>query len=122
MDIYIESRGSVRPDEFGNSWCSCPELSGWNKPRVLKNEKSFKAVCPLTGIAIFVLRDTEEGRQIRKYLEKAEVALLRLYVAKLVLNNAPYSEIDRAINAIKEEEYQRGRTEMQEEFRELLGL
>ena len=122
MSIYIASRGQISPEGFGNSWISCPQLSAWNKPRVLKNEKYFKASCPLTGWVIFVLRDTEEGKQIQKYLENDEVTLLRHYIAKLVLNSALYSEIDRAINAIKEEEYQRGRTEMQEEFRELLGL
>ena len=122
MSIYIGGPGRIRPEGFGNSWISCPQLSAWNKPRVFKNEKSFKARCPLTGLEIFLLRDTEEGKQIENYLENEEVALLRHYIARLVLNNALYSEIDRAINAIKNEEYERGRTAMQEELRELLGM
>ena len=122
MSIYIGGPGRIRPEEFGNCWISCPQLTGWSKPRVLKNDKSFKASCPLTGIEISVLRDTEEGKQIENYLENGEVGLLSHYIARLALKNARYGEIDRAINAIKNREYERGRSEMQEELRELLGL
>lgn len=120
MTIHIG--GSPDDGRYGNSWVSCPQLAGWEKPEVTKNKLSFYATCPLTGIRIYVLRDTKEGGQIEKYLEDGAVTSLKRYIARLVLNSALYSEIDRAFNAVKQEEYERGRTELQAELRELLGL
>jgi hypothetical protein len=120
MDIYI-GRAAYAPEEYGNSWVMVPEVT-LTKLKVSKNERSYRAVCRLTGIVVYVLRNSGAGAEIAKRLEAGEISELSDYITRLVLGHCTVPELHTAIGNRLQKEYERGREEMQEEIKELLGL
>jgi hypothetical protein len=113
--------GAASPEKFGSMWIRAPEATG-HTFYVAKNEKSYRAVCQLTGVTVLVLFNHKAGKEIAKFLQYGEILKLSNYVTRLVLDHSKISDLHTAIEGRLQKEYKRGRAELQEEIKEMLGL
>jgi hypothetical protein len=108
----------------GDKGCTavvCFKIKG--KHSISENSVSYWINNLIFDFGMTIFKDTKEGKKLTDMINK-ETHLQKIldYLNTIVLNKMKLSDLMRGIEKIENESYQKGKLDMKNEFRSLLGL
>jgi hypothetical protein len=108
----------------GNKGCSailCFQIEG--EHCISENSVLYWIHDLIFNFSMTIFKDTKEGKKLKDYIDKkTDLAKIIDYLNTLVLRKIKLSDLQEEIEKVKSESYLLGKTDMKNEFRNLLGL